>query len=343
MLRYTSEKDLTWKCNLLAARLVPLDSNSPLPRPIGDIEFHQVDGARYGLRHPLEGRPGIKVQHHLMVLNDDYFVERNGVRGVALYADYNGSDICASVTSEGGRNALAPFDWDSEVARQNPLKDPAAQPKLEWREIVEPDGGVYTWQSAALHGWSGYTGLHAGKDWRDGVPEKLSTMYDPNLGTVLQSIFVPMETRGLGLSEQTLQEEDVRGTYTVALFFPQCSAESAKKLAKFRSLVDPSAYRPEPVYRGGATRGGGLESSFRGAVPKSFGGGEQVVLESCRSVEPEFKMAAGGRIRQHIIENQFGPGFWVRKPEVLLVCWPVSQETAQRLMTPNLGGRRRNF
>lgn len=365
MLNYTSQSGLMWQMRLLAARLVPNVGSSPLPPPIGEITFHSIaDPERYGLpAHPLKQQyPGLTVLNYFMVIEDRFFVERDRVRGVALYANYNGSDLSLSITSENGRNPLSPWDWEGKPGTPT---DPTAKPYLEWQDI-EVGGKTYPWFNAAIHGWSGWDNKDRGLDWRDGIPESVATMYDRERGRVTQSIMVPYKAQGLGVAEQTVQPEDVQKTYSVLLFFPVPSA--AAKAKELANIGQPwHDYHTRTPLAGPS----GYYESHKNDLLKGYGSGDKnLILESLGpaknfgirtrgdapsrpmptptptetpTVTADYKMAAGGWIKQHIIPNSFSQLFWSPVPEVLLVCWPISQTRAEQLLSANLSGHRSTF
>lgn len=321
-LSFTSKKTgAEWKCRLRAANLVPNDGgDSRLPAPIGDIRFHTIaNPAQYGIpaQHPLQKRfPNLEVQNLFMVIENRFLVERERIQGVALYADYNQSEgLSASITSENGRNPLAPWDWEGKPGSPT---DPAAQPYLEWRRVED-----HVWQSHMIHGWKGWNEEEERLDWRDGIPESLMTMYDRKKGRVGQSIMVPHEIVGISAAEQTLQQPDVKKSYNILLFFP--NPESARGIQTI-SYGYGGGYRGMGAMKGlGATRG---SDSFRGVFEEP---------------EVDYKMAVGGWINQHVIKDPFGPHFWNPNPEALIVCWPIKEERARQILGSNLQGQRKTF
>ena len=145
--------------------------DSFLPAPIGNVPIIQLPGTKLGIRHdPVNNiYPNTTMRYGLLVMKPEFMVDRDGVRGLAVYVDNNGSCISASVTSQGGHNPLAPLNWR---AGGDPLRDPTARLAMEWRTMK--DGNV--WMSHAVHGWNDY-GRASNGDWRDGSPVELETMY----------------------------------------------------------------------------------------------------------------------------------------------------------------------
>ncbi len=311
----------SYMATIRAARLVSETGSSGLPAPFGEVEFKLLDDPiRFGLpaRHPVhELYPHLTIQYYLMVVTQNIMVERAGVRGVSLYADYRGSDVCAEVTSEMGRNGVAPWNWNGDPGTPT---DAAATPFLEWRRVAE-DGTMFTWQNHMIHGVE-----PRGLDWRDGVPVNLRYMHDPNRGEVLQSILVPAGIPGLGNAEQTIDPAALTKFYTIMLWFPR---------PEYMHLVQraPGSDRRGVGYQ---AYGGGLESltakdmNERGAT---------------RSAPPqaEFKLASGGRIKQHVIPNPFSSRMMADAPEVMFVGIPVGEQQADRLLRPNMPTGRKTF
>lgn len=342
MITYTSGCGLDWQVELRAAQLVGKSGTSQLPPPIGTINFHQIaDPARYGLpvNHPLQKQfPNLKVIQYFMEVEDRFLVERGGerggVKGVALYADYNGSHLSCSITSENGRNPLAPWDWEGKPGTPT---DPRAQPCLEWR-FIEVGGRKYPWFSGMIHGWEGWDGKEKGLDWRDGIPESVTTMFLRGQGRVGQSVFVPHEVAGLGAAEQTMEADDVKATYSILLFFPVAEAASqAKKLGHIWRISEFEGGVARAA-RGTLTLESKEEDESRGRGIQTYAGSKGRPLPE---VMPDYKMATGGWITQHIIWNPFN--FWSEYPEAVLVCWPVSERRAEALLSPTMGNRRQAF
>jgi len=270
-----------------------------------------------------------------MIIEEQFKVERNGVRGVALYADFNGSDLCTSIIGANGRNIIAPWNWEGEA---NSPTDPAATPDMEWRQVLEGDQ-TFTWQNSLIHGWAGWDGKDKRLDWLDGTPENLATMYERGKGRVGQSIMVPHEIPGVGVAEQTMEAADVTQTFSILLRFPVPeAAKQAEKLA--RIWQEPSPYRPQ--MRDG---GGGLYLSTKSANHEIFGArsGKATLGYDSGNLDADYKMATGGWIRQHVITNPFSHGFWNPNPEVLIVCWPISKRRAREIGSSDLDGRRMIF
>lgn len=336
MLSYQSTRGHGYQVRIYAARLVAETGLAGLPSPFGEVDLETLhdDPQRYGFPkvHPLqELYPSLVVQYYLMVLYEHMKVERNRVKGVSLYADYTGSGVSAEITSEMGRNAVAPWSWEGEPGSPT---DPTATGTLEWRRVSE-DNFTGVWQNHMVHGVPP-TNL----DWRDGVPTSLRYMHDPHRGEVLQSILVPKKIPGLGNAEQTIPADALRDTYSILLWFPK---------SEYNSLVRRAVGHDYDHFRDG-----GVLESYKG--PMTFGGGvmkgdsmrggyepESLSVERSATPKAEFKMSSGGRIRQHIIPNPFGPYVWEDKPEVLFVCIPVGEEQADRLTRANMPKGRKTF
>lgn len=349
--QYTSPDGDRFQLTLKAAQLVPSLGNAGLPPPYGILPTHRIeDPQRFGLlpveKHRLRRRyPNVWFQYHALIVPEEWMVKggkRGDQLGLALYADYNGSTLAASITSENGRNGMAPFDWEGEP---NSPTDPVAQMTLEWRD-VKLDGTVYNWQNHLLHGTT------PSLDWRDGVPTDLRTMYDPYKGTVRQSILVPKFNVGMGLAEQTLNAEDVTDFYSVVVWFRRHSPAIQQFVSRY--IDRGSSWDRTRSYGGGyesfgpATLGGGpqLESlggGYKGVVgaggPVRYRGGgtsTRGMSEALRGgpseeLEAELKMSSGGSIRQAFPYDGFGPGFWQAEPTVALVFVPITATQAKNL------------
>lgn len=321
----SSATSFEYRASVLAARLVPEIGSAGLPAPFGEIAIEELhDPDRYGLPkvHPLQQMyPNLCVRYFVMVVTESIKVQRGGVRGVSLYVDYRNSGVCAEVTSEMGRNGIAPWGWAGEPGTPT---DPAAMPYLEWRR-VEEDGNFYIWQNHMVHGIP-----FGGPDWRDGVPVNLRYMYDQNRGEVLQSILVPVDIPGLGNAEQTIDPSALRSTYSILLWFPK-----PEYLQFVRRAISKEPYR----------RDEDEEVGVRTARSYGASKGREAMEAILRqeSIQAEFKMASGGRIKQGVNPDLFGHHVWSDQPEVLMVCIPVGEQQVNRLLRPSMPSGRRVF
>lgn len=340
MVYFRGRGGVTFTMAVRAARLVDARGTSRLPPPYGTLETRQITRPNaFGLaaKHPLQDRySSMELQYQALVVPEDWMVERAGRRGLALYVDYNGSGLCASITSENGRNGLAPFDWEGEPGSPT---DPTAKPHMEWREVPHGDQ-VHCWQNYLRHGTT------PGLDWRDGVPSDLATMYDSSLGTVVQSVLVPTFYQGMGTAEQTMATGDVTDFYSIVVFFPRDTPEVKRVVEQFtrRSAYESPYFPYSGSYgvKGLEALGGGAVRTRGGVVrhpqlqqsagpEESYGGDE--------APEAELKMSAGGKIRQSFPYDPFGPSFWEPQPQLGVVFIPITAATAQRLF-PEVGAVR---
>jgi hypothetical protein len=330
-----TDSDVTFNATLQAAPLVPATSTSSLPPAIGTVQFERLDPEKHRLpaTHPLQEQfPHITIAYYAMIVEERFLQQRadgRGPRGLALWMNYAGSSLCASVTSENGRNGIAPVSWG--IDPETP--DPAAKSDLLWLHVTEGTRKA-TWQNHMLHGYKGrYVqgryGYEHSFDWRDGVPVNVADMYDPNLGMVQQSIFVPKDARGLGMAEQSMSPADLRQTYTITVWAPT---------SELKELATQIQKQPELTYRGGGSRGG-LESyggpAVLGVDDMVAKGGNMRSMPQSMSVESDYKMAVGGKIRQHIIKNPFSRTMFQADPCVAIVCFPVTEQRANDMFKPS--------
>lgn len=288
-----------------AAKLVGRIGTASLPPPIGDCQFESINpgDARFGLpmRHPLHRLyPSLKVSYYALVVEERFKVERDRVRGLALYADFNQTTgMVAGVHSWNGRNALAPYNWMGAPGEET---DPAGLPQMEWRTVTE-NRRQYVWQNHMFHG------QNPGKDWIDGVPDNLENMHSPN-GKVHQMILVPKGIPGLGVAEQTLQPGEVNALMSVLLF----DITEEGRQAYNRSVLSQRDSRRG--YPQSYSKGGG-EETYRSAP----------VLRG-ESFQSDQKIATGGCISQWFMRNPCEPQMWNSSPTALIVVVPVSEQMA---------------
>ena len=307
-----------WQMTMMAAPLVPTRGQAALPPPIGEMRMIQVPGTVLGIRNdPIHAQfPTTTVINGLLII-ESRFQHWTGSRdGIAIYTTYNGSALSASVTSEGGRNPLAPYN--GSVA-SSAVVDPAARLGLEWHQV-----GSKVWMNHMVHGWDNF-GQDRGLDWRDGTPTSLETMYDRDRVTVRQMLWVPTSIPGLGIAEQTLHRDDLRDTYTVAVWFPRVTTQPWTLQRQYQG--DSRGLPPNFIDEGG------LES-LKGGMGE-FGSPRDAALTGDRTrgmtPAPSHKLASGGEIRQHIIANPYGPTYWEAAPAFVLRLFPVDERQALRI------------
>lgn len=312
-----------------AARLVPNTGGaSSLPSSIGTIQFRRIDEQEAKeLRIPrsklLNLYPELQVLHYALIVDDrpqsegGYMVERNGQTGIAIYIDFNGSGLCTSTHSANGLNPVCPLEMDGPVGS---VYSPRADFAMGWRLV---DG--HWLQNHLIHGWSGFDGRDYGLDWLDGRVSvrlaNLEDMHDRTKGQVAQYIFVPRTAQGLGMAEQVLPEDYTTQTYSMIVTEP--GPELPGLIARLN--IDDGSGRLESM--AALSYSYALESakSLSRSMTKDD---EQVTME------PDLKMAAGGLINQHIIQNPFAPSLWKPQPSYQIVLWPVTTSTAMRIFAP---------
>lgn len=204
-----------WLLTLKATQLVPDQGVSESVPIIGTIPIILVPGKHIGIHSEPINRlhPSTIVTNGFLVIEPEFLVSRDGIKGVSLYADYSGSSTSVSVTSEGDRNPLAPINWKSG-GEYNHFTDPSSRLGLEWRTM--PNGTV--WMNHAIHGWDDF-GMSKHDD-RFGSPVDVSTMYSPTFGCVKQTIWEPKYKLSLGINNQTLPYSALHSAYTIAVWFP---------------------------------------------------------------------------------------------------------------------------
>lgn len=217
-----------WTVTLKAARLVPQHDTSEGISIIDTIPIIIVPGDSIGIPSEPINRlhPSTIVTNGLMVIEPDFMVNRNGVEGLVLCADYTGSSTSVSVTSVGGRNPLAPLDW-KRGAEHNPLTDTSWKLGLEWRTMQNGD----IWMNHAVHGWDDF-GKAVGPDEHFGSPTSLSTMYSPKNGHVRQYVWAPKFIPELGVNTGNLGYSSLHDTYMIAVWFPHDSKSGYKLVSQ---------------------------------------------------------------------------------------------------------------
>jgi hypothetical protein len=310
----------SWQQQMYAAKIVPIGDRS-LPAAKASIPFIQLRQEQVPLQmHPLqEAYPQIEVIHYAMVIDMATMAEKIGNKeGIAFWLGNNASGFCASVTSEFGQSNVAPLNWEGEMT--------SAAPFWEWRTI----DARYTWTNARQHGFPGFSGEHYGKDWIDGRPEDIATMYDPQKAMVRQTVVTPRKL-GLGTAQQTLPEERLVDTYSIMLYFPKPEQRSVvEKLKNFSRLLTPEQARQQFQYSS-QTRGSVMRGEAIGA-PQTFGM-EKEALEHL-GYQPSIEIAHGNEIKQHVVCPINDPTLWQSQPSAVIVCWPVTPEQATVLNRP---------
>ena len=182
-------------------------------------------------------------------------------------------------------------------------------------------------QNHLIHGYHGPDGLDRGLDWLDGAPVN-EDMYDRRRSQVRQYIFVPEMIPGIGSAEQTLSEADVNKTLSFLLYFPR-----PEFVQMARSINDRGGRHSQHMvlesFGGGGMKGLGMSRGARSLGLDGGGGSAEGMVSE--------KLAVGGLVRQHIIRNPFGPGFWAPKPEALIAAWPIPEDVYRQMSASRSG------
>lgn len=258
--------------------------------------------------------------------------------------------MSASAASLGVAHS-APIDWHalkpgepgydpsrSNEVQYDPIRDPRAKPFWEWRSVIQ-GGQVWPWTNGRIHGFNGLFNEHAGKDWLDGVPETVASMYDPAAGKTRQTIVVPRHY-GLGTAQQTLGEDDLVNTYSTMLYFPQPTAlKTWEKLNRLSQLMtyDEAVTR----YRQSQSQGVMRESSSYSGTLKSLGAASRGSHES--TLEAAVEITHGNLLTQHIAMPLNDPSLWQQSPSAVIVMWPITPGQAQEMSRPAVPAGQQGF
>lgn len=314
----------------LVIKAARLAVGGKLPPPIDPpFKLYSIPANLFGVfglpeRHKIaQMYPDLQPVYLAMVAEPHHFVMRGRVKGVALYLDWNrSSGLSTDIISVQGRALTAPWEWQQRDERGQPCPpdlDPSAVATIENRRIETTAGAVW-WSNNIPHGVLAPTGA----DWLDGVPTKLETMYTPQ-GRVFQWVVVPdmPETKGMGIAEQTLVEQDRSDFLSIMVRFPRPSMASVA--AKLMATPASTTRRSPATYGGSIEKGGSLGSPMRGDDTLGI---PEATFEAIET--PKMKFAVGDEITQAVTPDPMGPSFWSDRPAAMFVIVPITPQAEAR-------------